>query len=197
MALTRKFLAGKGLEAEVIDEIIAAHTETVNALKDERDTYKADAEKLPAVQKELDALKSTSEKDPWRVKYDALKEDFDAFKSEQSAKETKAAKTTAYRALLKEAGIADKRIDAVLKVSDVDGIKLDKEGNIEEKAGLLKAIKDEWAEFIVQESVQGAKTATPPQNQNGSVMTREEIMQIKDPAERQKAIAANINLFRR
>lgn len=198
MALTRKFLAGKGLEADVIDEIISAHTETVNALKDERDSYKADAEKLPGIQSELDALKASSEKDPWKVKYDALKEDFDNYKTEQNAKATKAAKTDAYRAILKEAGIADKRIDAVLRVSDVDGLKLDKDGKIEEKAALLKSIKDEWAEFIVQESVQGARTATPPTGTNGgSAMTREEIMKIKDTAERQKAIAENMNLFQR
>jgi hypothetical protein len=46
MALTRKFLAAMGIEAEKVDEIIAAHTETVNALKEERDTAKAQAAKV-------------------------------------------------------------------------------------------------------------------------------------------------------
>ena len=50
-----------GIEADKIDEIISAHTDTVNALKEQRDTYKADAEKLPAVQKELDDLKAAAE----------------------------------------------------------------------------------------------------------------------------------------
>ena len=59
MALTRKFLSALGIEADKVDEIINAHAETVNALKEERDNYKADAEKLPAVQKELDELKKS------------------------------------------------------------------------------------------------------------------------------------------
>ena len=50
MALTRKFLKALGIEDEKVDEIISAHTETVDALKAERDGYKADAEKLPGVQ---------------------------------------------------------------------------------------------------------------------------------------------------
>ena len=35
MALTRKMLKAMGIEEEKIDEIIDAHTETVNALKDQ------------------------------------------------------------------------------------------------------------------------------------------------------------------
>ena len=60
MALTRKFLSALGIEADKVDEIISAHTETVEALKNERDTFKADAEKLTGVQKELDDLKNGS-----------------------------------------------------------------------------------------------------------------------------------------
>ena len=53
MALTRKFLSALGIEEEKAEQIIAAHTETVDGLKAERDKYKEDAEKLPATQNEL------------------------------------------------------------------------------------------------------------------------------------------------
>ena len=43
MALTRKMLKAMGIEDEKIDQIIEAHTETVDALKVERDQYKEDA----------------------------------------------------------------------------------------------------------------------------------------------------------
>ena len=56
MALTRKFLAALGIDNDKVDEIIQAHTDTVNGLKDEIEKYKADAEKLPAVEKELKEL---------------------------------------------------------------------------------------------------------------------------------------------
>ena len=200
MAFTRKFLSALGIEAEKIEEIISAHAEVVDALKEERDKYKVDAEKLAPVQKELSDLKATVEKDgkdPFKVKYEAIKEEFENYKNEQTAKETKAQKSAAYKALLQECGVADKRIDAVLKVSDVDGIKLDKDGKIKDADELKKSIAEEWADFIQVKNQQGAKTATPPQNNGNSGMTKADIFKIKDTAERQKAIAANLNLFQR
>lgn len=199
MALTRKMLKAMAIDDEKIDEIISAHTDTVNALKDERDQYKTDAEKLPGVQKELNDLKQATTdadgKDRWKVKYDALKEDFDTFKNEITAKETKAKKADAYKALLKECGIADKRIAAVTRVADLDAIKLDENGKIADAEELKKSIRDEWSDFIVSTTTQGANTPKPQGGTGASTMTKAEIMAIKDTAERQKAIAQNLNLF--
>ena len=169
MALSRKFLSALGIEADKIDEIINAHTETVDGLKDELSKAKTEAGKLPAIQKELEDLKAAAEKDgkdPFKVKYEAIKEDFENFKKDIAAKETRATKSAAYRALLKDAGIAEKRIDAVLKVSDIDGLKLDKDGKIEDADKLKESVKTEWADFIVTESTKGADPATPPGNTN-------------------------------
>ena len=44
LALTRKFLTALNIDADKIDEIITAHSETVDALKKERDDFKAEAE---------------------------------------------------------------------------------------------------------------------------------------------------------
>ena len=175
MALTRKFLSALGIEADKVDEIITAHTETVNALKEQRDSYKEDAEKLADVQKELkdankeleDLKKEQSGDDKWKVKYDALKEDFDSYKNEQTEKETKAQKESALTAMLKEIGVAEKRIPAVLKVTDLAGIELD-DGNIKEADNLKESLKTEWADFIVKEDKQGAKTPTPPSGTGGN-----------------------------
>lgn len=165
MALTRKMLKAMGIEDEKIDQIIEAHSETVDALKEQRDQYKADAEKLPEVQKQLDTanqqLESAS-KDSWKVKYDALKEDFDQYKADQTAKETKTAKENAYRELLKAAGISEKRLASVLRVSDLDGVELDDKGAIKDADKLTESIKTEWADFIPTTTTQGAQTATPP-----------------------------------
>lgn len=196
MSLTRKFLTALGIEAEKIDEIINAHTETVDGLKATIAEYKADAEKLPGVQKELNDLKEANGKDPYKVKYDAIKEDFENYKKDIAAKETKATKSNAYRALLKEAGVSEKRIDAVLKVSDVDSIELDEKGAIKDSASLKKSIVDEWADFIEKSDVKGANVANPPTgNGGGTKKTKEEIYAIKDPAERQQAILDNRELF--
>lgn len=195
MALTRKFLTALGIEAEKIEEIITAHTETVDALKEQRDAYKTDAEKLPAVQKELNDLKAeTDGQDSWKLKYDAVKEEFDNYKTEQKQKETEAAKRTAYRQLLKDAGVSEKRIDSVLRVSKLDDLKLDKEGKITDADKVTNTIKEEWADFISTEGTKGADTATPPNN-SGSKMSKEEILKIKDTSARQKAMAENHELF--
>lgn len=197
MALTRKFLSALGIEADKIDEIINAHSETVEALKSERDQYKADAEKLPGVQQKLDEANETikaNKSDAYKVKYDALKEEFDQYKNDQSVKETKANKTAAYKKLLKDAGVSEKRLDAILKVTDLDGIELDGDGNIKDAKTITSSIKTEWSDFIVKSSQQGAGTATPPKA-GDSTMTREQIVAIKDPGERRAAIAQNMELF--
>ena len=192
MALSRKFLSAMGIDAEKIDEIIAAHSETVEALKEERDSYKEKAEKYDKAQKDLDQANKTIEdlnkEDAYKVKYEAIKEDFDAFKKEIEAEKVTNSKKSAYKQLLKEIGISDKRIDAVAKLAELDKIKLDKEGKIEGIDDLKKALAEEWSDFIVKDGKEGAGTATPPAN-NGVLKTKKEIMEIKDTSERQKAWA--------
>lgn len=197
MSLKRSVLKAMGIEDEKIEQIMEAHVETVDALKEQRDAYKADAEKLADVQKQLDKATKDLEasgKDTYKVKYEAIKEEFDSFKKEQTAKETRAAKESAYRELLKAAGISEKRIAAILKVSDIDSVELDENGAIKDANKLTESIKAEWADFIPTTTTRGAQTATPPAN-TGSGMTREQISNIKDRAERRAAIAANLDVF--
>ncbi len=198
--LTRKFLKGMGLSDEQVDSIIDQHTETVDGLKEQIKEYKADAEKVPGLEKKLAEAQAdldTEKKSSWKVKYDALKEDFDAYKSEQTAKETHKAKESAYRALLTEAGISEKRIAAVLRVSDVDSVELDDDGKVKGADKLKDGIKEEWGDFIQTASESGAKTPNPPANNGGGTMTKEEIFKIKDPAKRQAAIGDNLELFKK
>lgn len=191
MALTRKFLSALGVEPEKVDEIINAHTETVDGLKDELARFRENAEKLAEVQAELEAIKAEAAKNggknPFEVKYNAIKEEFEAYKKEQAEKETRTAKSAAYRAALKKAGVSEKRIEAVLKVSDIEGVKLDKDGNIEGEDALVQSIKSEWADFITTEGVIGAQTANPPANSGSVLRSKDEIMKIEDTSERQQA----------
>lgn len=197
MALTRRALKAMGIDEEKIDEIISMHSETVDGLKADVAKYKADAEALPEVQKQLEKAQADLEagkKDSWKVKYEAIKEEFDGYKTEQTKKESHAAKEKAYRALLQEAGISEKRLESVLKVSDVDGVELDDKGAIKGADKLTENIKSEWADFITTTETRGANTSTPPAN-GGVTPTKEQIMGIKNTAERQRAIAQNLNLF--
>ena len=152
---------------------------------------------------EIDALKGEKQNaedkatgaEKWKTKYDALKEDFEAFKKDITAKETKATRTNAYKELLKQAGVSEKRLDAILKVSDIDSLEIGDDGKFKDADKILENIKTEWADFITTTETHGASTATPPSNNGGGKMTKAEIMKIKDTSERQKAIADNHELF--
>ena len=197
MAFTRKMLKAMGIEDEKIDQIIDAHSETVDALKAERDGFKEDAAKLAAVQKELDALKAKGD-DGYKAKYEAEKAAHDALKADIAAKETKKAKTDAYRELLKGANIDEKRIATILRAEapTIDKIELDADGKIKNAEQYTQSIKSDWADFIVTQSAKGTNTATPPANGGAaSTKTKEDILKIKDAGERQKAIAENPTLF--
>lgn len=199
MALTRKFLKALEIEGDKADQIIEAHTETVDGLKASLEQAQADAGKVADLQKQLEAAQAdldAAKKDSYKVKYEAIKEDFEAFKAEQAKKDTHTAKETAYRALLKEAGVSEKRIEAVLRVSDVDGVELDEKGAVKGADKLSEAIKTEWADFIPTTRTEGAPTATPPANTGGgSTMTAEQIDSIKDIEARHQAILNNPDLF--
>ena len=165
MSLTRKMLKAMGIEDEKIDQIIDAHTETTDALKADRDKYKADAEKLPTVQQELDEVKKKAEAhetDPYKEKYEKEHKDFEEYKKGVLAEQVKTKKVAAYKELLKKAGVSEKRIDAVVKVTAMDDIELDDKGEIKDAAKKEEAIKTEWSDFIVTETVKGAGTENPP-----------------------------------
>ena len=200
MALTRKLLKGLGLTEEQMDTIIDAHTETVDGLKAERDGFKADAEKLADVQRELDDIK----KDGWKGKYETEKAAHETLKQEIADKETRAAKIAAYRQLLTDENISEKRIDTVIKASAalIDSIELDKDGKPIKADELKQTIKTEWSDFVVTTKQEGAKVEHPPKNTGGGKMTREDIYKkdekgryVMSTAERQKALADNPELL--
>ena len=171
MALTRKMLAAMDIPAEKIDEIITAHTETVNAIKEERDSLKSDAESLKSVEKDLAKANEELEKfrsGNWEKKYNDLKGEYDSFKTETETKAIKTAKESAYKKLLLDAGVSDKRVASILKVSDIDSLKLDNDGKIQDADKLTESVKTEWADFIVTKQEQGASTPKPQSNEGGN-----------------------------
>ena len=140
MALTRKFLAALGIDADKIESIIDAHTETVDALKKERDGYKADADKLPEVQAALDKAKAAA-KDSGE--YDKLKKEFDDYKADIANKETLANKKAAFKKVAKDAGLSETGIEKAAKYQDYGVIELDEKGEVKNAKDLIKAIKEE------------------------------------------------------
>jgi hypothetical protein len=187
-------LKAMNIEEEKIDQIIEAHTETVDGFKDKVNDYKEKAEKYDGVKKELDELKDGD--NDWQKKYEKEHSDFEAYKNDIIAKETKRTKEHAVREFLKGAGVSEKRLDAVLKVTNLDDFELDKDGKIKDADKHTETVKTEWADFIETTSTKGASTANPPANTGkGTTKTKEEIMAIKDGNTRRAEMLANAHLF--
>lgn len=163
MALTRKMLKAMGIEEEKVDQIIDAHTEVTDALKADRDKYKADAEKAYDLERKLDeANKAMDTDESYKAKYEAEKQAFADYKKGVEAEQTKAKKSAAYKALLKEAGVPDKRMDAILRLTDLDKVDLDDDGKVKDASKAVEDIKKEWSEYIVTTEAKGAGTENPP-----------------------------------
>lgn len=146
MAITRKSLLAMGIEEAKIDQIIEMHTETVDALKAQRDDYKADAEKLSSVQQELDALKASG--GSYETQYNTIKKQFDDYKDQVETEKNNAAKSKAYRDLLVSAGLkSNKLIDTILKGVDLSILEMDGE-KLKDSERLTETIKDEWKDQI-------------------------------------------------
>ena len=158
-------LKAMGIEEERIDQIIDAHMETVDGLKEDVNKYKGDAEKLPTVQKELDDLKAAGD-GGYKEKYEKERKAFEDFKTAQTEKEIKQAKEKAYTAFLKSVGVSEKRIPAILKVTDLNSVELDGD-KVKDADKLTESVKTEWADFIESSSTSGANTQTPPANNTG------------------------------
>ena len=195
MALTRKLLKGMGLTDEQVDTIIEAHTDTVDGLKADVSKYKTDAEKLPGVQKELDDLKAAGD-GGYKEKYEKEHLAFEAFKTDITAKESKAAKEKAVRAYFESKNITGANLDLAMRGCGEEMAALELDGEKIKDTRSLDALVDGTYKGLVSTTQpKGANPATPPANTSGGAMTKDQIMQIKDRSERRAAIAANINLF--
>ena len=176
MALTRKFLSAMGIEADKIEEIITAHVEVTDTLKDEKeelqkqvDSLKADAEKVPDLEKKIKELEANDVSKEYEKKKDELKKlqkEYDEYKESIKNDGIKKAKAEAYRGILKEAGVSEKRIDAIMKLSndEVESLELGEDNKVSDdnKKALIEGIKENWSDFITTVKKVGADVDNPP-----------------------------------
>ena len=198
MALTRKLLKGMGLTEEQVETIIEAHTDTVDGLKADAAKYKADADALPKVQRELDTLKAAGD-GGWQEKYEKAKKDLDDYKAEVSTKEAKAAKEKAVRAYYESKGITGKSLDIAIRGSgaEIDALEMDGD-KIKDTSALDELVNGTFSGLVSTTTTKGADTATPPTTTGGGGITKAEIYKKDDhgryvmsAAERQKALMEN------
>lgn len=190
MAFTREFIrraakdSGVEIPKEFEDALVSEHLSA-------RDAY-ADGQVKDALEKNkpVDApkVKDTEE-------YKKLKQEFDDYKAEVSGREAKAAKERAARAFFEGKGITGKSLDIAIRGcgAEIDALELE-DGKIKDDSALDALVKDTYSGLVSTTVTRGAQTANPPVN-NGTAKTKEQIMGIKDTAERQREIAQNLDLF--
>ncbi len=168
MGLSRAMLKGMGLTDEQVTAIVEEHTSVLTAIKEERDKYKEDAEKLPKVQKELDKLKGDTSAGDWEKKYNDEHKAFEDYKKEIADKAALEGVKSAYKTLLTEANVGEKHIDSILRVTDFSAMKLDKDGKLTDSDKLTETIKKDWSGFITTKETKGSQPETPPGGGQGS-----------------------------
>ncbi len=201
----RKIFADAEIEVpkDVLGQICSLHTDSLDGLNDTVKDLKIDLEKA---ERERDTYKAKAPKEGVETvskeEYDKLKKEYDDYKADVDAKNTRTEKENAFRELLKSVGVSEKRFNAIIKVSDIDGLELDKDGKIKDADKHAENVKSEWADFIETTTTKGANTANPPANNGGTKLTKAEIYARDEhgryklsTAERQKALAENPELL--
>ena len=155
-------IIGEACTDEIENNLVALHLGVVDPLKDDVAKYKAEAEKLPGVQKELDDLKAKSG-DSWKSKYEKEHSDFEAYKKGITEKESKAAKEKAVKAYFEGKNITGANLDIAMRgaSAEIAGVELDGD-KIKDTAALDALVGGTYAGLVVTKSVQGAQTPNPP-----------------------------------
>ena len=165
---TRKNLEAMGLESDVIDKLCDMHVDDLKDIRQREQESKANDTKLTQ-------------------DLETLRQQFETYKQQESAKAVRAAKATAVKNALKSAGISAKYIDNIARLTDLDGIEIDG-GKVKDADAFIANAKSEWADFVEKTYEQGANVPHPPKpNGGGKVMSPEKITEIKDAGKRQAA----------
>ena len=188
-------ILGEACTEEIENRLVALHLGVVDPLKDDLTKYKADAEKLPGVQKELDDLKAAGD-GGYKEKYEKEHSAFEAYKSDVTKKESKAAKEKAVRAYFESKNITGANLDLAMRGCGEEMAALELDGEKIKDTKSLDALVDGTYKGLVSKQTVRVDTGARF-NGGGKPMTKDEIMQITDRAERRAAIAANMDLFRK
>lgn len=186
-------LTAMGIEAEKIDQIIEAHTESTDALKAkaEEEKQKADeareqASRVPDLEKQIEALEAADESGEWKAKYDeekaradglqgdldklkgekaTVEEEFENFKQGVEADKANAEKLELYKGLLREIGLDEKRVDKAARLKPLDELSVE-DGKLAGYEELKASEAEEWAEFIPQsQGAHGQNVPNPPKGE--------------------------------
>lgn len=189
----------ESIAKKIGEDVISAleHEKKIGKVETERDNYKKRAETAEGTLKGFDGKsleEITKERDDWKEKFEQAEKDYNS-KLEAREKED----------LLKEAFAGVKFTSEAAKrtimAQVAEGVSV-KNGRLIGFNDLLDEAKKSDASAFVDEKAQKleenkAKFTTRQKNSSGEGLTKDQIMAMKDPSERQKAIKEHIELFQK
>ena len=200
-AIIRKYISEDGsIPSDAVAKLAQAVNSAVGREFVAKERYTEKLEEIETLKTEKQTAEdSATTAGKWKDKYDALKGEFDNYKSEQASKETKAAKEKAVRAYYESKGITGKSLDIAIRGSSEEINSLEMDGNkIKDVSALDELVNGTFSGLVSTTTVKGADTATPPGNIGGGSMTKADIYKKDDhgryvmsAAERQKALMEN------
>lgn len=214
MGFTRQWLNARGYEKDQQEELIGEHIAVVNALKTQIADLEAKLETAETKVSEYDkvkdelktakqSLKDTTEKltaaekdrDDYKSKSETTAADIEKLKSDYEAKETASRKESALRTELKNGKYSDEAMTVIFdsKKDYAGKVEFGEDGKATNLEDIINEISSAYPQYTPKQRTTGSNPATPPANGGGNTgMSWDEIDKIKDPEQRQLAMAKNM-----
>ena len=161
-------ILGEAYTDEIATKLVELHRGVVDPLKDDLDAakrdatkYKAEADKVPGLQKDLDEAKKGED---WKDKYEKEHQSFEDYKT-KIARDAETAKVeAAYRKLMTEERVSDKAMTLIIaaKKAEFSNMKLKEDGTLDGVDDLKKEINEKYADFRVSQRQRGEQVGNPP-----------------------------------
>lgn len=161
-------ILGEAYTDEIATKLVELHRGVVDPLKDDLDAakrdatkYKAEADKVPGLQKDLDEAKKGED---WKDKYEKEHQSFEDYKT-KIAQDAEAVKVeAAYRKVLTEEKVSEKAMALIIeaKKAEFSKMKLKDDGTLDGVEDLKKEINEKYADFRVSQRQRGQQVDNPP-----------------------------------
>lgn len=179
MALTRRLLRELNLEDAPMERIIAAHIETVDALKDERDAARERASLLEAAAAERDELRQQLS-DLAACRDDALRiqSDFDAYRAQVEADRLAATRHAALRTALLTAGANPHAADLLASAAPLPDDAWDGD-SLRDPAAALAPLRQRYAALFAQPTLLPTPRIAPP-SPDAPALSRDDVSRMSE-----------------
>jgi len=169
-ALITKHAAEDGtIPAANISKIVSGISSAVGREFIPRERYNAKLDEITQLEKEKqDAQDELTKAKKWEDKYTKEHDAFEQYKADADAKAKLSSVKSAYRALLKDAGIKDEYLDTILRATVFDTMKLNDDGKLDKADELKTAAEKDWAAFKVTTRDKGVEVEHPPKDNPGN-----------------------------